>query len=110
MKKLTRQQRLNALLKNGFYRCGYVETENIEDYVCNSQWFKKELIEPFADAVRANNTKLSIAKIRSNDFVDSNDCYYDFRGKTFQYGQFLIHIYLAPYSKMGTASISLLAK
>lgn len=109
MKKLTRQQRLDAL-KNGFYRCGYVETDNIEEYILHSTRLTEQLTDTFADAVRANNPKLSIAKIRSNDFVDSDDCYYDFRGKTYQHGPFLIHIYPSPYNNSGTASVVLLGE
>ena len=109
MKKLTRKQRLDAL-KNGFYRYGYLQAENIEDFVLHSTWITEQLTDSLADSVRANNLKLSIDKIRSNDFVDSDGCFYDFRGKTFQYGQFIIHIYPYPQSKDGIANISLLAK
>ena len=109
MKKITRQQRLD-LLRNGFYRCGYIEkAENIEEYIHSSR-LTDQLTETFADIVREKNTYLSIAKIRSKDFIDSDGCYYDFKGKTYQHGQFLVHIYPSSHSTGGIASLSLLAE
>lgn len=109
MKKLTRKERLKAL-ENGFYRCGYVTREDIENYVLDSLHLQDQLTESLADMVRANNEKISIAKIRSNDFIDSEDCICDFRGSTYQYGEFIIHIYPFYQSTGGTASITLIAE
>lgn len=109
MKKITRQERLD-LLQNGFYRCGYIRIENVEELTSDFSRLKDKMTDEFTDKVRAINTKLSIAKIRSKDFIDNEGCFYDFEGKTFKHGEFLVHVY--PFATLdgGTASISLLAE
>ena len=109
MNKITRKQRLE-LLENGFYKCGYSHITNVEELTALFTRLEDQLTDTFADKVRATNTKLSIAKIRSKDFIDSEDCFYDFKGNTFQYGQFIVHVYSHAQSKSGTASVSLLAE
>ena len=109
MKKLTRQERVDSLLHNGFYRCGYINSDNIEKYVLHSSGLTDQLTEEFADSVRKGRKLIRIAEVRSKDFIDSDGVYYDYKGKTYQYGQFLIHIYLPREGKDGGASVLLLA-
>ena len=107
MNKITRKQRLD-LMQNGFYRCGYMQIKNVEETTAWIPRLLEQLTEEFAGKVRATNTKLSIAKIRSKDFIDTEGCFYDFKGWTMQFGQFLIHVY--PYQNGGgQAAVSLLA-
>ena len=107
MKKITRKQRLDAL-KNGFYRYGNFTTDNIDECV-HSAWLRDQLTETFAKTVRDHNTYLSIAEIRSKDFIDSEGCFYDFVGKTYQYEDFLVHVYPFKDREGGTVSVLLVA-
>ena len=107
MKKITRKQRLD-LSENGFYKCGYMKIENLEMLESALSRLEDELTEELERKVRETNTKLSIAKIRSKDFIDNEGCYYDYKGETYQHGEFLMHVY--PYRDgRGQASITLIA-
>lgn len=108
MKRITRKERLNAL-QHGFYHCGHTYINDINQTDAFFTNLKNELTEQFSDAVRETNKKLSIDKIRSKDFIDSDGCYYDFIGRTYHYKDFIIHIYPA-YNNRGSASVLLAAK
>ena len=108
MNKITRKQRIE-LMQGGFYRCGYVRITDVEKPI---EWLPRileQLTEEFANKVRANNTRLSIVKVRSKDFIDNEGCFYDLKGRTTRFGQFMIHVY-SYQGGGGQASVSLLAE
>ena len=109
MDKITRKQRIE-LMQNGFYKCGYTHITNVKECDERLARLQEQLTEEFETAVRANNTRLTIDKVRSKDFIDNEGCFYDLKGQTFQHGQFLIHVYSYDNYQGGTASVSLLAE
>lgn len=109
MNKITNKQRLE-LLHNDFYRCGNIHIRNVKETTAWIPRLLEQLSESFAAEVRATNTRLSIAEIRSKDFIDSEGCFYDFRGQNFRYGHFLIHVYTHQHNEGGSASVTLIAE
>ena len=110
MKKITKKQRIDQMNGRGFHHCGYVTGEYIKHFISELHTFKEKLTEDFADRVREKNDLHTIYKIRSNDFIDNEDCYYDFKGVSYQYNDFIIHVYDNKENDTYTAIFILLAK
>ena len=110
MKKITKKQRIDQMNERGFHHCGHISGEYIKHFISELHTFKEKLNEEFANMIYSTTDLTTISKIRSLDFIDSRNVVYGFKGSTYQYNDFLIHIYDYKEFDEYTVSFILLAK
>lgn len=95
LQKVTKKDRI-ALMKNGFYKVGYMSAKEFNERVIHDEYLDQyidRILFILEDMVEAGLDPINVVKVRSNDIYCSDECYYSYKGKSYLIDGILFHVY-----------------